>query len=107
MVCGFATTFFIRGARLMGRFVTLFCENVISETMVKKLSLKTEKHPHLYKLSWLQKGKSVHVDQRCLVHFSIRDKYRDKVLLLGRPWQFDRRTIHDGMRNTYSFDKDG
>ncbi|GJW81970.1 putative CCCH-type zinc finger family protein [Tanacetum coccineum] len=28
-------------------------------------------------------------------------------LLLGRPWQFDRRTIHDGMRNTYSFDKDG
>ncbi|GJS03754.1 putative CCCH-type zinc finger family protein [Tanacetum coccineum] len=24
-----------------------------------------------------------------------------------RPWQFDRRTIHDGMRNTYSFDKDG
>ncbi|GKC50898.1 hypothetical protein Tco_1073643 [Tanacetum coccineum] len=83
------------------------CENVVSETMVKKLSLKTEKHPRPYKLSWLQKGKSVHVDQRCLVHFSIRDKYRDKVLLLGRPWQFDRRTIHDGMRNTYSFDKDG
>ncbi|GKB65049.1 putative nucleotidyltransferase, ribonuclease H [Tanacetum coccineum] len=94
------------------------CENVVSETMVKKLSLKTEKHPRPYKLSWLQKGKSVHVDQRCLVHFSIGDKYRDKVwcdvvpmdachLLLGRPWQFDRRTIHDGMRNTYSFDKDG
>nr|GEU78864.1 hypothetical protein [Tanacetum cinerariifolium] len=25
----------------------------------------------------------------------------------GRPWQFDRRTIHDGSKNTYSFDKDG
>ncbi|GJW99531.1 putative reverse transcriptase domain, zinc finger, CCHC-type, aspartic peptidase domain protein [Tanacetum coccineum] len=94
------------------------CKNVVSETMVKKLSLKTEKHPHPYKLSWLQKGKSVHVDQRCMVHFSIRDKYRDEVwcdvvpmdachLLLGRPWQFDRRTIHDGKRNMYSFDKDG
>ncbi|GJX68055.1 putative CCCH-type zinc finger family protein [Tanacetum coccineum] len=94
------------------------CENVISKTMVKKLSLKTEKHPRPYKLSWLEKGKSVHIDQRCLVYFSIRDKYRDKVwcdvvpmdachLLLRRPWQFDRRTVHDGMRNTYSFDKDG
>ncbi|GJY57309.1 putative nucleotidyltransferase, ribonuclease H [Tanacetum coccineum] len=84
------------------------CENVVSKTMVKKLSLKTEKHPRSYKLLWLQKGKSVHVDQRCLVHFSIGDKYQDEVwcdvvpmdachLLLGRPWQFDRRTIHDGM----------
>nr|GEV83728.1 hypothetical protein [Tanacetum cinerariifolium] len=56
------------------------CENVVSETMVKKLSLKTEKHPRPYKLSWLQKGKSV---------------------------QFDRRIIHDDLKNTYSFDKDG
>ncbi|GJT07212.1 aspartyl protease_2 domain-containing protein [Tanacetum coccineum] len=94
------------------------CENVVSETMVKKLSLKTEKHLRPYKLSWLQKGKSVQVDQRCLVNFSIGDKYMDEVwcdvvpmdachLLLGRPWQFDRRTIHDGSKNTYSFDKDG
>ncbi|XP_071704897.1 uncharacterized protein [Rutidosis leptorrhynchoides] len=28
-------------------------------------------------------------------------------LLLGRPWQFDRKTRHDGFRNTYSFIKDG
>ncbi|GJW89313.1 multiprotein-bridging factor 1a [Tanacetum coccineum] len=94
------------------------CENVVSETMVKKLSLKTKKHPRPYKLSWLQKGKSVLVDQRCLVNFSIGDKYMDEVwcdvvpmdachLLLGRPWQFDRRTIHDGSKNTYSFNKDG
>nr|GEV91233.1 reverse transcriptase domain-containing protein [Tanacetum cinerariifolium] len=52
------------------------CENVVSETMVKKLSLKTKKHPRPYKL-------------------------------YGRPWQFDRRTIHDGSKNTYFFDKDG
>lgn len=28
-------------------------------------------------------------------------------VLLGRPWQFDRKTKHDGFRNTYSFHKDG
>ena len=45
--------------------------------------------------------------------FSIR-KYRDKVLcdvvpmhvghlLLGRPWQYDRKVQHDGFQNRYSF----
>jgi hypothetical protein len=63
--------------------------------MVQKLLLKTEKHSKLYKLSWLQKDKSVQVDQRCLVNFSTGEKYRDEVwrdvvpmnachLLLGR-----------------------
>nr|GEU80254.1 hypothetical protein [Tanacetum cinerariifolium] len=28
-------------------------------------------------------------------------------ILLGRPWQFDRKTKHDGVQNTYSFKKDG
>ncbi|GJV45608.1 putative reverse transcriptase domain-containing protein [Tanacetum coccineum] len=94
------------------------CENVVLETMVKKLSLKIEKHPQPYKLSWLQEGKSMPGDQRCLLNFSIRDKYMDEVwcdvvlmdachLSLGRPWQFDRQTIHDGSKNTYSFNKDG
>ncbi|GKD11728.1 putative nucleotidyltransferase, ribonuclease H, partial [Tanacetum coccineum] len=87
------------------------CENVVSESM-------TEKHPHPYKLSWLNKGKSIQVDQRCLVNFSIGEKYRDEVwcdvvpmdachLLLGRPWQFDRQTVHDGLKNTYAFVMNG
>nr|GEW80356.1 RNA-directed DNA polymerase [Tanacetum cinerariifolium] len=90
------------------------CENVVSESMVKKLPLKTEKHPHPYKLSWSNKGKSIKVDQRCLVNFSIGEKYQDEVwcdvvhmyachLLLGRPLQFDRQTVHDGLKNTYAF----
>ena len=94
------------------------CENVVSNTMVQKLPFKTEKHPQPYKLSWLQKGKSMQVDQRCLVNFSIGNKYRDEVwcdvvpmdachLLLGRPWQYDRKVVHDGFKNTYSFEKDG
>nr|XP_016492021.1 PREDICTED: uncharacterized protein LOC107811576 [Nicotiana tabacum] len=28
-------------------------------------------------------------------------------LLLGRPWEYDRRAIHDGLKNIYSFVKDG
>ena len=28
-------------------------------------------------------------------------------LLLGRPWQYDRRVIYDSFKNTYAFNKDG
>ena len=49
-----------------------------------------------------------------LVPFAIGEFYRDRTycdvapmdishLLLGRPWEFDRKIIHDGARNTYSF----
>ena len=49
--------------------------------------------------------------------FSI-GRYSDEVLcdvvpmhadhiLLGRPWQYDRRVMHNGFRNRYSFEKDG
>ena len=51
-----------------------------------------------------------------LISFSI-GKYKDEVLcdvapmhmghiLLGRPWQFDRKVTHDGLKNRYSFVKD-
>ena len=51
-----------------------------------------------------------------LISFSI-GKYKDEVLcdvvpmhaghiLLGRPWQFDRKAIHDGFKNMYYFIKD-
>ncbi|GJZ89025.1 reverse transcriptase domain-containing protein [Tanacetum coccineum] len=50
--------------------------------------------------------------------FSIDKNYKDEVwcevipmdaahILLGRPWQFDRKTKHDGFQNTYRFKKDG
>ncbi|GKA26282.1 hypothetical protein Tco_0712391 [Tanacetum coccineum] len=58
------------------------------------------------------------VSKRCLVQFSIGEKYKDEVvydvmptnachLLLGRPWKYDRKMIHDGYKNTYTFYKDG
>ncbi|XP_047326853.1 uncharacterized protein LOC124930564 [Impatiens glandulifera] len=94
------------------------CENVVATAMVEKLQLKTENHHRPYKLSWLRKGNEVKVNNRCLVQFSIGEKYKDEVwcdvipmdvchLLLGRTWQFDRKTQHDGFKNTYTFIKDG
>ncbi|GKC10967.1 hypothetical protein Tco_1007749 [Tanacetum coccineum] len=53
-----------------------------------------------------------HTTQWCLVNFSIEVWY-DVVpmdachMLLGRPWQFDRKTMHGGFKNIYRFKKDG
>ncbi|XP_022857684.1 uncharacterized protein LOC111378688 [Olea europaea var. sylvestris] len=90
------------------------CENVVAEEVVKKLGLQTEKHPKPYKLAWLKRGNDVEVSQRARISFSIGPTYKDQVscdvvemdachLLLGRPWQFDRHSLHDGYTNTYSF----
>ncbi|KAF7821193.1 reverse transcriptase [Senna tora] len=80
------------------------CVNVASKLVVDKLGLRTLKHPRPYRLQWLNESGDL--------------KYKDEVLcdvvpmqashlLLGRPWQFDRRTTHDGFKNRYSFSKDG
>ena len=90
------------------------CENVVSEEVVQKLGLATEKHPNPYKLSWLKKGNEVTVSKCCLVSFSFGLKYKDNAwfdvvvmdachLLLGRSWQYDREVQHNGRKNTYCF----
>ena len=89
------------------------CTNVASTTMVEKLGMPTCKHPRPYKLQWLNDSGEVRVNKQVLVAFSI-GKYGDEVLcdvvpmqaghlLLGRPWQFDRKVQHDGFTNKYSF----
>ncbi|XP_076938140.1 uncharacterized protein LOC143606166 [Bidens hawaiensis] len=94
------------------------CENIVSQSMVDKLNLPTQDHPEPYQLTWLKKGNLIKVTHRCLVQFSISNKYSDEIwcevlpmdvchILLGRPWQYDRRAKHDGFRNTYIFKKDG
>ena len=82
-------------------------ENFISKEDVDKLQLKTEKHPSPYKLSWCKKGNEVIVHRSCLVSFSIGGVYFDNVMcdlvpemdachiLFDRPWQYDKRTVHD------------
>ncbi|XP_016740300.2 uncharacterized protein [Gossypium hirsutum] len=89
------------------------CTNVASTLMVDKLNLPTTKHPNPYKLQWLNDGGELKVMRQVRVSFSI-GKYSDEMLcdvvpmhaghlLLGRPWQFDRRVIHDGYSNRYAF----
>ena len=93
-------------------------ENLVSTEMVTKLNLKIVPHNEPYQLGWLQKDTKMRVTQCCLVEFSIGSKYHDKVwcdvtnmdachILLGRPWQFDRKVKQDKYYNTYSFYKDG
>eukprot|EP00253_Pinus_taeda_P017296 PITA_17296 len=92
-------------------------DNLVAVEMVEKLGLKKLKHPTPYKVSWLQKGHQLLVDEQCEVEFQI-GRYKDKILcdvmpmdvchlLLGRPWQFDRSAVHDGKTNCYKFIKDG
>ena len=92
------------------------CTNVASTTLVEKLNLPTLKHSRPYKLQWLNDCGEIKVNKQVLVSFSI-GKYKDEVLcdvvpmhaghiLLGRPWQFDRKVTHDGFKNRHSFVKD-
>ncbi|KAG7564224.1 Retrotransposon gag domain [Arabidopsis suecica] len=89
------------------------CTNVASSYMVKKLSLATTSHPKPYKLKWLNNKSVIQVSEQVLVSFSV-GPYQDQVLcdvvpmqashlLLGRPWQFDKRTSHCGLTNEYTF----
>nr|KYP31818.1 hypothetical protein KK1_047676 [Cajanus cajan] len=89
------------------------CSNCCSTRLVNKLALTTIPRPQPYKLHWLNEGEELEVNQQVKVKFSIGD-YKDKVLsdvipmeschiLLGRPWQFDKKTIHDGLTNKISF----
>nr|GEX38191.1 reverse transcriptase domain-containing protein [Tanacetum cinerariifolium] len=67
------------------------CENAVSTYMVEKLGMKTEDYSKPYKDEvW------------CEVILMDADH-----ILLGLPWQFDRKTKHDEFQNTYSFKKDG
>ena len=83
-------------------------------TLVEKLNLPTLKHSRPYKLQWLNDCGEIKINKQVLVSFSI-GTYKDEVLcdvpmhaghiLLGRPWQFDRKVTHDGFKNRYSFVK--
>ncbi|XP_019082606.1 PREDICTED: uncharacterized protein LOC104704607 [Camelina sativa] len=89
------------------------CTNVASKYMVDRLGLQKTKHPRPYKLRWLNDDIELKIVEQVTVSFRVR-KYRNQViydvvpkraghLLLGRPWQFDRATTHDGRTNHYTF----
>ena len=78
-----------------------------------ELDLHHVPHPKPYKLQWINENGELSVDKQVEVKFSI-GHYKDKVLcdvvpmeachiLLGRPWQFDKKTLHYGLTNEISF----
>ncbi|PIK33241.1 hypothetical protein BSL78_29947 [Apostichopus japonicus] len=89
------------------------CTNVASAYMVDKLGLERTRHPRPYRLRWLDDKVELKIHEQVTVPFSV-GKYQDQVvcdvvpmqaghLLLGRPWQFDKETRHDGRTNLYTF----
>ena len=93
------------------------CCNILNEKVVNHFKLPTTPHPQPYGLQWISSTSTDNVTRQCWVSFSI-GAYNDRVLcdvvkmdathiLLGRPWQFDRHTLHDGFLNTYMFTLNG
>ncbi|WZY93770.1 hypothetical protein YC2023_066099 [Brassica napus] len=89
------------------------CTNVASKYLVDKLGLVKTAHPRPYRLKWLNDETELKIAEQVVVSFSI-GKYHDQVkcdvvpmqaghILLGRPWQFDKETLHHGRTNIYSF----
>nr|KYP69837.1 hypothetical protein KK1_009043 [Cajanus cajan] len=85
------------------------CNNFVIQRLVDKFHLTTIAHPKSYKLQWLNEDGPIKVKDQVSVPFYI-GKYKDEVLcdiipmdashiLLGRPWQHDRKAIHDGVSN--------
>ena len=88
------------------------CNNLVSMEMVEKLSISTRQHHHPYHIQWFDSTGRLKVTRTARVHFSI-GTYSDFVdcdvvpmqacsLLLGRPWQFDRESVHHGKTNHYT-----
>ncbi|KAF8048148.1 hypothetical protein N665_2640s0001 [Sinapis alba] len=89
------------------------CTNVASEELVEKLGLEVYKHPKPYHLQWLNEEGGLKVSKQVKVSLSV-GRYQDEItcdvlpleashILLGRPWQYDKRAVHDGFTNRHTF----
>jgi hypothetical protein len=89
------------------------CNNLASSYMVDKLSPTTKPHPRPYHIQWLNNSGKAKVTKLVRLNFTI-GPYHDVVecdvvpmqachILLGRPWQFDKDSMHQGRLNKYSF----
>nr|KYP64330.1 hypothetical protein KK1_018923 [Cajanus cajan] len=86
--------------------------NCCSTILVDKLTLTTKPHPKPYKMQWINEKRGIVVSQQANITISI-GKYKEVLcdivpleasrVLLGRPWQFDKKKIHDGLTNKISF----
>ncbi|XP_020262299.1 uncharacterized protein LOC109838254 [Asparagus officinalis] len=93
-------------------------KNLISETLVRKLGLKTVKHPKPYPLGWIQKEAGLSVINQCTFRFVLHESYIDDVtcdivpldvcqVILGNPYLWNRYAVYDRWAQKYRFIKDG
>jgi hypothetical protein len=86
---------------------------IVDGGSVDKLALTTKPHPCPYHIQWLNNSNKAKVTKLVRINFAI-GSYRDIVecdvvsmqachILLGRPWQFDKDSMHHGRLNQYSF----
>ena len=89
------------------------CCNIASTELVDKLGLRPFYHPRPYKLHWMNECGELKVKTQVKVTITL-GHYEDTIvcdvvpmqachILLGRPWQYDRRVSHDGFSNRYTF----
>ncbi|XP_026458570.1 uncharacterized protein LOC113359097 [Papaver somniferum] len=92
-------------------------KNYVSAKLVEKLGLPVTLHPKPYSIGWINNSSTQQTNHQCLVKFSFHE-YSDYALcdvinmteaslLLGRPWQYDIRDVHNCYENTYTFFHEG
>jgi hypothetical protein len=89
------------------------CNNLVSSDMVDKLTLTTKPHPCPYHIQWLNNSGKAKVTKLVRLNFAIgpcHDVVECDVvpmqashILLGRPWQFHKDSMHHGRLNQNSF----
>nr|KYP32257.1 hypothetical protein KK1_047105 [Cajanus cajan] len=89
------------------------CCDCCSTRLVEKLDLTLIPHPKPYQIHWLNEDGDIIVDKQVKVNFSIGNYEYHVVcdivpmeachILLGRPWQFDKKTMHNGLTNEITF----
>ncbi|GJV21908.1 putative nucleotidyltransferase, ribonuclease H, partial [Tanacetum coccineum] len=89
-------------------------KNLVSKALVKAFKLPTEPHPSSYQIGRIKKGLALKVAEICKVPLAIGKHYNELVtcnvvdmeachVLLGRPWQHDVDSTHQGKSNMYQF----
>jgi len=53
--------------------------NVVSLSITGKLGLQVMVLPHTYNIQWLNQSKGLQVNSMCLISFSIRKDYQNKL----------------------------
>ncbi|XP_042064515.1 uncharacterized protein LOC121808165 [Salvia splendens] len=89
------------------------CTNVVCDWLVGKLGLKVLKHPNSYILPWLGDSGELKVKAQCKVPLKIGEVEEEILcdiihmtacrVLLGMPWEFDRRAYKNGFTNEYFY----